>query len=177
MLTGAIIIESCILITLDFFSLHCFLRFWMLCSLCGEVHVGHPPHKIRTCNVRGSLPSKEHSWVRGGIQHVLPLVESFHLYDRIGRAVSHNEMLEVDRIPAIVELCVQAGFDIPEYPTRRRAFPVYCVAGRMVDFEKRFSKDFSLGKDIDACGFRYKKKRMDEDTHSVELHSNDIQGL
>ena len=177
MLTGAIISESCILITLDFFSLHCFLRFWMLCSLCGEVHVGHPPHKIRTCNVRGSLPSKEHSWVRGGIQHVLPLVESFHLYDRIGRAVSHNEMLEVDRIPAIVELCVQAGFDIPEYPTRRRAFPVYCVAGRMVDFEKRFPKDFSLGKDIDACGFWYKKKRMDEDTHSLELHSNDIQGL
>ena len=60
----------------------------------------------------------------------MPIVDSFHLYDRIGRAVSHNEMLEVDRIPAIVELCVQAGVDIPEYPTRRRAFPVYCVAER-----------------------------------------------
>ncbi|KAL3034157.1 hypothetical protein AAZX31_02G177500 [Glycine max] len=93
------------------------------CSLCGEVHVGHAPHKIRTCDVRGSPSSKEHSWAKVGVEHVLPLVDSFHLYDRIGRAVSHNEMLEVDRIPAIVELCVQAGINIPEYPTRRRSFP------------------------------------------------------
>ncbi|KAL2664451.1 hypothetical protein AAZX31_02G177500 [Glycine max] len=84
-------------------------KLWMLCSLCGEVHVGHAPHKIRTCDVRGSPSSKEHSWAKVGVEHVLPLVDSFHLYDRIGRAVSHNEMLEVDRIPAIVELCVQAA--------------------------------------------------------------------
>ncbi|KAK7295369.1 hypothetical protein RJT34_18276 [Clitoria ternatea] len=147
------------------------------CSLCGEVHVGHPPHKIRTCDVRGSPSSKEHGWVKGGIEHVLPLVESFHLYDRIGRAVSHNEMLEVDRIPAIVELSVQAGFDIPEYPTRRRAFPVYCVAGRIIDFEKRFPKEISIGKDIDAYGFWYKKKRLDENTDSMATHSDDIQAI
>ncbi|KAK7274907.1 hypothetical protein RIF29_16008 [Crotalaria pallida] len=147
------------------------------CSVCREVHVGHPPHKIRTCDVRGSLSSKEHTWVKGGIEHVLPLVESFHLYDRIGRAVSHNEMLEVDRIPAIVELCVQAGFDIPEYLTRRRAFPVYCVAGRIIDFEKRFPKEDSIGKDIAECGFWYKKKRLQEVTNSSELHSDDIQAI
>ncbi|OIW04723.1 hypothetical protein TanjilG_06715 [Lupinus angustifolius] len=147
------------------------------CSLCREVHVGHPPHKIRTCDVKGSLSSKEHSWVKGGIEHVLPLVESFHLYDRIGRAVSHKEMLKVDRIPAIVELCVQAGFDIPEYPTRRRTFPVYCVAGRVIDFEKRFPKEASLGKDIDTCGFWHKKKRLHEVTNSMELHSDDIQAI
>ncbi|KAF7813452.1 APO protein 3, mitochondrial-like [Senna tora] len=146
------------------------------CSLCGEAHVGHPPHKIKSCDVRGSLSSKEHSWVRGDIEHVLPIVESFHLYDRVGRAVSHNEMLEVDRIPAIVELCVQAGVEIPEYPTRRRVFPVYCVAGRIIDFEKRFPKDYSLGKDIDASGFWY-KKRVDEVINPMEVHSNDIQGL
>lgn len=144
--------------------------------MCGEAHVGHPPHKIKSCNVRGSLSSKEHSWVRGGVEHVLPIVESFHLYDRIGRAVSHNEMLEVDRIPAIVELCVQAGVDISEYPTRRRAFPVYCVAGRIIDFEKRFPKDNPLGDDIDACGFWHKKKRVDEGVNSMELYCNNIQG-
>nr|XP_023929673.1 APO protein 3, mitochondrial-like isoform X2 [Quercus suber] len=98
------------------------------CSLCGEVHVGDPPHRIRTCDVAGSLKNKEHTWERGGVEHILPLVESFHLYDRLGRAVSHNEQLQVDRIPAIVELCVQAGFDIPEYPTRRRTFPIYSLA-------------------------------------------------
>ncbi|KAK4283340.1 hypothetical protein QN277_000301 [Acacia crassicarpa] len=145
------------------------------CSLCGEAHVGHPPHKIKSCNVKGSLSNKQHSWVRGGVEHVLPTVESFHLYDRIGRAVSHNEMLLVDQIPAIVELCIQAGVDIPEYPTRRRAFPVYCVAGRIIDFEKRFPKDISLGKDIDASGFWHEKKRVDGGVNPMELKYNDIQ--
>lgn len=148
----------------------------LICSLCGEAHVGHPPHKIKSCNVRGSLSSKQHSWVRGGLEHILPIVDSFHLYDRIGRAVSHNEMLEVDRIPAIVELCVQAGVDIPEYPTRRRAFPVYCVAGRIIDFEKRFPKHISLGKDIDASGFWHEKQRTDRVVNPMELQYNDIQG-
>lgn len=145
-------------------------------SLCGEVHVGHPPHKIRTCDVPGSAASKEHTWTRGGVEHVLPVVESFHLYDRIGRAVSHNERLEVDRIPAIVELCVQAGVDIPNYPTRRRACPVYGIAGRIIDFEKRFPKEESLGKDIYACGF-WEKRSTEDSNKSVELQTNDIHGL
>lgn len=117
------------------------------CRLCEEVHVGHPPHKIKTCNVKHSASNKEHDWTIGGIEQVLPLVESFHLYDRLGRAVSHKEHLQVDRVPAIVELCIQAGLDIPEYPTRRRCFPVYRVAGRMLDFEQRFPKEDSREKD------------------------------
>ncbi|KAJ0084009.1 hypothetical protein Patl1_31220 [Pistacia atlantica] len=120
------------------------------CSLCGEVHVGHPPHKIRTCNVAGSPANKEHTWSIGDMKHVLPLVESFHLYDRVGRAVSHNERLEVDRIPAVVEMCIQAGIDILEYPTRRRIFPAYNIAGKIIDFEKRFPKEVAPGKGIDT---------------------------
>ncbi|GFP85597.1 apo protein 3 mitochondrial [Phtheirospermum japonicum] len=89
-----------------------------VCSVCGDVHVGDPPHRIRTCNVSGK--NKEHTWERGGPDHVFPVVDSFHLYDRLGRAVSHNERLEVDRIPAIVELCIQAGVEIQQYPTKRR---------------------------------------------------------
>jgi hypothetical protein len=85
-------------------------------------------------------------------------------------------MLQVDRIPAIVELCIQGGVDIPEYPTRRRTFPVYCVAGRIIDFEKRFPKEISLEKDIDEYGLPYQKKRLDEDTNSMEMHCDDIQG-
>ncbi|KAI4369281.1 hypothetical protein MLD38_017740 [Melastoma candidum] len=130
------------------------------CSLCGEVHVGCPPHGIRSCDVRGSLPSKEHTWRRVGVEHVLPVVESFHLYDRIGRAVSHEEKLQVDRIPAVVELCVQAGVDIPEHPTRRRAFPVYNVSGRVIDFERRFPKEDSPGQDINAYGFWDRRQKF-----------------
>ncbi|XP_038684405.1 APO protein 3, mitochondrial-like isoform X2 [Tripterygium wilfordii] len=129
------------------------------CSVCGEVHIGHPPHKIKTCNIAGSRASKEHSWKSGDAEHVLPLVESFHLYDRLGRAVTHNERLQVDRIPALVELCVQAGFDIPEYPTRRRSIPAYSMAGRIIDFERRFPKGDAPGKDINPGGFWEKKKK------------------
>lgn len=142
-----------------------------VCRVCGEVHVGKFPHKIRTCDVAGSLPTKEHNWGLGGIEHVLPVVESFHLYDRLGRAVSHEEQLQVDRIPAIVELCVQAGVDIPEYPTKRRLYPVYNIAGKMIDFERKFPRDFSSGKDIQPYGF-WDKKKTSEDRNSDFLSSS-----
>lgn len=141
------------------------------------MHVGDPPHKIKTCNVVGSLPNKEHVWEKGGLENVFPVVESFHLYDRIGRAVSHNERLQVERIPAIIELCVQAGVDILEYPTRRREFPVYRVAGRMLDFEKRFPNDVASVKDINEYGFWESKKKLIQDEKSLELLDDDLQGL
>ncbi|KAL5787888.1 hypothetical protein ACOSP7_004837 [Xanthoceras sorbifolium] len=147
------------------------------CSFCGEVHVGHPPHNIRTCNVAGSPASKEHCWKIGDAEHVLPLVESFHLYDRIGRAVSHNERLEVDRIPAIVELCIQAGVDIPEYPTRRRIFPAYNLAGKIIDFEKKFPKEAAPDKDIYTYGFWEKRKKSSEDNKLRDMHCDDAQAI
>lgn len=104
-------------------------------------------------------------------------MESFHLYDRLGRAVSHNERLHVDRVPAIVELCVQAGFDIPEYPTRRRAFPAYCIAGRIIDFERRFPKIDAPDKDISTFGFWHKQEKSSENFSSNDSHNDDIEGL
>ncbi|KAL5727489.1 hypothetical protein ACHQM5_000679 [Ranunculus cassubicifolius] len=129
------------------------------CRLCNEVHIGSLPNKIKTCIVTGNPSRREHSWQKGSVEDVLPMVESYHLYDRLGRAVSHEERLEVDRIPAIVELCMQAGVDIMEYPTRRRTFPVYMVAGRMIDFEKRFPKCNLIGDDINEFGFWEKREK------------------
>ncbi|XP_042409550.1 APO protein 3, mitochondrial-like [Zingiber officinale] len=141
------------------------------CRVCGEVHVGGAPHLIRTCDVAGSMPSKEHSWVRGGTEHVLPSVESFHLYDRLGRAVSHEERLMVDRIPAVVELCIQAGVDVPEYPTKRRIYPVYNVAGKLIDFERKFPRDYSSGIDIQTHGFWEKRKKNNNNQKERESES------
>ncbi|WOL13444.1 APO protein 3, mitochondrial-like [Canna indica] len=148
-----------------------------VCRVCQEVHIGAVPHFIRTCDFAGSLPTKEHSWVRGGIEHVLPLIESFHLYDRLGRAVSHEERLLVDRIPAIVELCIQAGLDIPEYPTKRRTIPVYNVAGKIIDFERKFPRDYSNGKDIQTHGF-WEKRNSHKCTESHTLsHDDSLQDI
>ncbi|KAL3649130.1 hypothetical protein CASFOL_005533 [Castilleja foliolosa] len=121
-----------------------------------------------------------HTWGRGGPNHVFPVVDSFHLYDRLGRAVSHNERLEVDRIPAIVELCIQAGVEIQEYPTRRRDFPIYRVAGRIIDFEKKFPKnDFSgKGINIKPFGFWEMDKRRREDRElSLDLPYDDLKAM
>lgn len=147
------------------------------CRVCGEVHVGRIPHMIRTCDVSGSRKDKEHTWERGGLEHILPVVESFHLYDRLGRAVSHNERLEVDRLPAIVELCIQAGVNMPEYPTRRRDFPIYRVAGRLIDFEKRFPKDETSLKDLNPFGFWKSLRNSRGAQKCPDLLSNDLKVL
>lgn len=147
------------------------------CIVCGEVHVGSIPHQIRTCDTSGSKKNKEHTWERGGVEHVLPVTKSYHLYDRLGRAVSHDERLQVDRVPAIVELCIQAGVDLHEYPTRRREFPVYRVAGRLIDFEKRFPKDESSVKHINAFRFWAPSKNLFANGECSDLPPDDIKGL
>ncbi|KAL4191535.1 hypothetical protein AMTRI_Chr07g81000 [Amborella trichopoda] len=150
------------------------------CRVCGEVHVGATPHKIRSCDVSGSLNSKEHTWGMGSIDDVLPCVESFHLYDRLGRAVTHEERLRVDRVPAIVELCMQSGVDVLEFPTRRYKFPAYSVAGKTIDFERRFPRDVSHGDGIQTSGFwmkggNWEKKENLEINGSSYSTSNDTQ--
>ncbi|XP_057752115.1 APO protein 3, mitochondrial-like [Arachis stenosperma] len=77
-----------------------------------------------------------HVWRRGGARHVVLFPKCFHLYGRVGKPrVGHDERFSVPRIPAIVELCIQAGVDLAKYPTKRRTKPVYCIEGRIVDFE------------------------------------------
>ncbi|KAL3511943.1 hypothetical protein ACH5RR_024660 [Cinchona calisaya] len=52
-----------------------------------------------------------------------PVVRGFRSteihHNRLGIAVYQDKRLQVDRFPAMVKLCIQAGMDIPEYPTRR----------------------------------------------------------
>lgn len=77
-----------------------------------------------------------HVWRRGGVQDVVFFRKCYHLFDRVGKPrVGHDEKHSVPRVPAIVELCIQAGLDLEKYPTKRRTKPVYCIEGRIVDFE------------------------------------------
>lgn len=94
-------------------------------------------HEIRTCTGPGSgSRSATHVWRRGGVRDVVYFPKCFHLYDRVGKPrVGHDERHTVPRIPAIVELCIQAGVSLEKLPTRRRTKPVYSIEGRIVDFE------------------------------------------
>lgn len=102
-------------------------------------------HEIRTCTGPNSFSrNATHVWRRGGIRDVVCFPKCFHLYDRVGKPrVGHDERFSVPRIPAIVELCIQAGLDLEKYPTKRRTKPVYCIEGRIADFESVVEEDES----------------------------------
>lgn len=113
------------------------------CRFCSEVHVGHVGHEIRTCTGPGSgFRRAMHDWRKGGLTDVVYFPKCFHLYDRVGKPrVVHNERFDVPRIPAIMELCIQAGVNLERYPVRRRTKPVYCIEGRIVDFDPRIDEN------------------------------------
>ncbi|CAI0378923.1 unnamed protein product [Linum tenue] len=104
------------------------------CSECSEVHLAHAGHQIKNClGPMNATRRSLHSWVRGSINDILIPIESYHLYDPFGRRIKHETRFDYDRIPAIVELCIQAGVEIPEYPSRRRTKPIRMLGRKLLD--------------------------------------------
>ncbi|PPD81589.1 hypothetical protein GOBAR_DD21486 [Gossypium barbadense] len=93
-----------------------------------------PVYGCRIAKVQGSSKRRGlHSWVKGSINDILIPIESYHLYDPFGRRIKHETRFDYDRIPAVVELCIQAGVDIPEYPSRRRTNPIRMIGKKIID--------------------------------------------
>ncbi|KAF3451922.1 hypothetical protein FNV43_RR08018 [Rhamnella rubrinervis] len=104
------------------------------CSECSEVHVAQTGHRIQNCLGATSAKRRSfHAWVKGSINDILIPIESYHLFDPFGKRIKHETRFEYDRIPAIVELCIQAGVDIPEYPSRRRTRPIRMIGKKVID--------------------------------------------
>ncbi|KAF5207416.1 Apo protein 1 protein [Thalictrum thalictroides] len=104
------------------------------CSLCPEVHVGQAGHEIQDCRGTGNTNRRSyHAWVKGSINDILLPIESYHVYDPFGRRIKHETRFDYDRIPAIVELCIQAGVELPEYPSRRRTQPIRMIGKKVID--------------------------------------------
>ncbi|KAG0613230.1 hypothetical protein M758_6G086900 [Ceratodon purpureus] len=100
------------------------------CRWCSEIHVGKVGHEIRTCQGKGTtVRGGEHLWVPGYLNDVVVPLEAFHLVDRLEKPIKHEDRFKHDRIPAIVELCIQAGLDLPEFPTLRRTVPIDSPVG------------------------------------------------
>lgn len=95
------------------------------CKWCSAIHVGPVGHPFKSCTgSQASVRKGHHEWGETVLDDVLIPVDAYHLYDRLGKRIPHNERFSVPRIPAVVELCVQAGVDLPEYPTKRRRKPI-----------------------------------------------------
>ena len=107
------------------------------------MHIGHHGHEIRSCEGPGSgTRNSFHVWRKGGIHDVVGFPYCYHLFDRVGKPrVGHKERFGVLRLPAITELCIQAGLDLEDYPTRRRTKPVCSIEGRILDFEPENEED------------------------------------
>ncbi|KAF9600955.1 hypothetical protein IFM89_014661 [Coptis chinensis] len=63
-------------------------------------------------------------WTKATVDDLILPVEAYHLYDRLGKRITHEERFSIPRIPAVNELCIQAGVNLPELPTKRRRKPV-----------------------------------------------------
>ncbi|XP_057516595.1 APO protein 3, mitochondrial [Amaranthus tricolor] len=125
------------------------------CRSCSEVHIGHLGHEIRTCTgPRSGFRSAMHDWRKGGLNDVVYFPKCFHLYDCVGKPrVTHKERFNYPRIPAILELCIQAGVNLEQYPVRRRTKPVYSIEGRIVDFDPEINEkgsDFNKEASVDC---------------------------
>ncbi|GAB2299554.1 APO protein 2, chloroplastic [Dionaea muscipula] len=99
------------------------------CRWCNEVHVGPIGHPFKSCRggQQASIRKGLHDWSNAVIEDIVVPVDAYHLYDRLGKRIPHVERFSIPRIPAVVELCIQAGVDVPEFPTKRRRKPVIRV--------------------------------------------------
>lgn len=83
-----------------------------VCRYCPEVYIGENGHEIRTCGGFRRRPKVHvHEWTNGNLNDVLVPVEVFHLKNMFQNVIEHNERFDFDRVPAVVELCWQAGAD------------------------------------------------------------------
>ncbi|THF95007.1 hypothetical protein TEA_013349 [Camellia sinensis var. sinensis] len=95
------------------------------CKWCNEIHVGPVGHPFKSCRGQGApFRRGTHEWTNAVVEDILVPIEAYHLFDRLGNRMPHEERFSIPRIPAIVELCIQAGVDLPEFPTKRRRKPI-----------------------------------------------------
>ncbi|ERM99402.1 hypothetical protein AMTRI_Chr12g266920 [Amborella trichopoda] len=83
------------------------------CKFCSEVYVGEEGHQIRTCcGYRRGAKKQLHRWINGGFEHILVPVDAYHLRTMFQDVIKHDERFDYERIPAVLELCDQAGASI-----------------------------------------------------------------
>ncbi|XP_057948255.1 APO protein 4, mitochondrial-like [Malania oleifera] len=80
------------------------------CRFYSEIYVGGKGHSIQTCHgYKRCAKSQVHEWISGGLNDILVPVETFHLQSMFQEVIKHQERFDFNRVPAVVELCLQAG--------------------------------------------------------------------
>ncbi|KAJ4822287.1 APO protein 4, mitochondrial [Turnera subulata] len=85
----------------------------LACKFCPEVYIGDQGHLIQTCwGYRRRGRNRVHEWVPGVLKDILVPVETFQLDNTFQGEIKHEQRFDYDRVPAVVELCRQAGADL-----------------------------------------------------------------
>ncbi|OAY75023.1 APO protein 4, mitochondrial, partial [Ananas comosus] len=85
------------------------------CKFCPEVYIGETGHQMKTCHgFKRMIKDQQHKWIEGHLKDVLVPVESFHLQNMFQPIIKHEQRFDFARVPAVLELCYQAGADIPD---------------------------------------------------------------
>jgi hypothetical protein len=93
--------------------------------------VGPEGHPFKSCKGKhATLRKGLHQWTNAAVEDVLVPIEAYHLYDPLGKRIKHEERFSIPRIPAVMELCIQAGVYVSEYPTKRRRKPIIRIGKR-----------------------------------------------
>ncbi|KAH9292441.1 hypothetical protein KI387_042374, partial [Taxus chinensis] len=87
---------------------------------CSEIFIGHTGHHILTCRgPKRGAKNLMHVWIEGNINDIIIPLEAFHLHDMFQGVIKHDQRFDFARLPAIMELCIQAGVNLRAYPTER----------------------------------------------------------
>lgn len=85
------------------------------CKFCPEVYIGNTGHQMRSCHgFKRIIKDRPHRWIDGGLTDVLVPVEAFHLESMFQDIIKHEQRFDFPRVPAVLELCHQAGAEISD---------------------------------------------------------------
>ncbi|XP_062226839.1 APO protein 4, mitochondrial isoform X1 [Phragmites australis] len=85
------------------------------CKVCPEVHIGAVGHQMKTCHgFKRMIKDQPHKWGPGNLNDILAPVQAFHLKYMFQDEIKHDQRFDFTRVPAVLELCHQAGAVIPD---------------------------------------------------------------
>jgi len=85
------------------------------CGYCSEVHVGPWGHNAKLCGAfKHQWRDGKHGWQDATLDEVVPPNYVYHVRDPEGPPLSGALRRYYGKAPAVVEVCVQAGAEIPD---------------------------------------------------------------
>ena len=70
---------------------------------------------MKTCHgFKRMIKDRPHKWCPGNLNDILVPVQAFHLKEMFQDEIKHDQRFDFARVPAVLELCHQAGADIPD---------------------------------------------------------------